>query len=112
MNEEAESSRAQISEVLDSINEGWLKGDVQKLPRFFDPGIIIVLPGFGRRIEGGNAFLVSLGVPHWRARKLGGSGRGWWRMAACPQASEAMSIQWFKDQNLVSLTERYLTLSH
>jgi RNA-directed DNA polymerase len=58
------------------------------------------------------AFLVSLGVPHWQARKLGGSGRGWWRMAACPQASEAMSIQWFKDQNLVSLTERYLTLSH
>ncbi len=58
------------------------------------------------------AFLVSLGVPHWRARKLGGSGRGWWRRAGSPQATEAMSIQWFRDQKLVSLTERYLELQH
>jgi RNA-directed DNA polymerase len=58
------------------------------------------------------AFLVSLGVPHWRARKLGGSGRGWWRMAGSPQATEAMSIQWFRHHKLVSLTERYLTLQH
>ena len=58
------------------------------------------------------AFLVSLGVPHWRARTLGGSGRGWWRMAGSPGATEAMSIQWFRDQKLVSLTERYLELQH
>ncbi len=58
------------------------------------------------------AFLVSLGVPHWRARKLGGSGRGWWCMAGSPQATEAMTLQWFKEQKLVSLTERYLTLQH
>jgi RNA-directed DNA polymerase len=58
------------------------------------------------------AFLVSLGVPHWRARKLGGSGSGWWRMAGSPGATESMTIQWFKDQKLVSLTERYLTLQH
>ena len=58
------------------------------------------------------AFLVSLGVPRKRARALGGSGRGWWRMAGSPQATEAMTIQWFKDQKLVSLTERYLELQH
>ena len=58
------------------------------------------------------AFLVSLGVPQWRARVLGGSGRGWWRMAGSPPATEAMSIQWFRDQKLVSLTERYLALQH
>lgn len=58
------------------------------------------------------AFLVSLGVPRKRARALGGSGRGWWRMAGSPPATEAMSIQWFGDQKLVSLTERYLTLQH
>ena len=57
-------------------------------------------------------FLVSLGVPHRRARSLGGSGCGWWRMAGCPQAAEAMTLQWFKEQKLVSLTERYLTLQH
>ncbi len=58
------------------------------------------------------AFLVSLGVPRKRARALGGSGRGWWRMAGSPQATEAMTIQWFRDQKLVSLTERYLELQH
>jgi RNA-directed DNA polymerase len=58
------------------------------------------------------AFLVSLGVPQWRARVLGGSGRGWWRMAGSPPATEAMSIQWFRDQKLVSLAERYLALQH
>lgn len=58
------------------------------------------------------AFLVSLGVPHWRARKLGGSGRGWWRMAGSPQATEAMNLKWFQEQKLVSLTDRYLTLQH
>ena len=58
------------------------------------------------------SFLVSLGVPPWRARKLGGSGRGWWRMAGSPQANEAMSNQWFREQGLVSLTGRYLALRH
>lgn len=58
------------------------------------------------------AFLVSLGVPRKRARALGGSGRGWWRMARSPQATEAMNLQWFRNQPLVSLTERYLELQH
>ena len=58
------------------------------------------------------AFLVRLGVPHWRARKLGGSGRGWWRLAGSPQATEAMSNQWFREQGLVSLIARYLALQH
>jgi len=58
------------------------------------------------------SLLVSLGVSPVRARRLGGSGSGWWRMAGCPQAAEAMSLQWFKDKKLVSLTERYLTLQH
>ena len=58
------------------------------------------------------AFLVSLGVPRKRARALGGSGRGWRRMAGSPPATEAMTIQWFTDLRLVSLTERYLELQH
>jgi len=58
------------------------------------------------------SLLVSLGVPYERARWLGGSGSGWWRMAGCPQATEAMGLQWFKEQKLVSLTERYLSLQH
>jgi RNA-directed DNA polymerase len=58
------------------------------------------------------AFLVSLGVPRRRARSSGGSGCGWWRMAGSPAAQEAMGLRWFKEQKLVSLTERYLTLQH
>ncbi len=58
------------------------------------------------------AFLVSLGVPRWRARKLGGSSRGWWRLAGSPSANEAMSNQWFRKQGLVSLSGWYLELQH
>lgn len=57
-------------------------------------------------------FLMSLGVPEWRAWILAKSGKGWWRMAGSPPAAEAMTLQWFKEQGLVSLTERYLALQH
>jgi RNA-directed DNA polymerase len=55
-------------------------------------------------------FLQSLGVPEWRAWLLALSGKGWWRMACTPQASEAMTIAWFKEQGLVSLVDRYVAL--
>jgi RNA-directed DNA polymerase len=55
-------------------------------------------------------FLQSQGVPEWRAWLLALSGKGWWRMAGSPQAAEAMPNAWFKQQGLVSLTERYATL--
>ena len=55
-------------------------------------------------------FLQRLGVPEWRAWILALSGKGWWRMAGSPPAAEAMSIQWFIDQGLVSLTARYTSL--
>ena len=57
-------------------------------------------------------FLRGLGVPEWRAWRLALSGKGWWRMAGSPQATEAMTLQWFKEQGLVSLTDRYLELQH
>lgn len=55
-------------------------------------------------------FLQELGVPEWRAWRLAGSGKGWWRMAGTPQASEAMPLAWFQSQGLLSLTERYTAL--
>ena len=57
-------------------------------------------------------FLRGLGVPEWRAWKLALSGKGWWRMAGSPQATEAMTLQWFKEQGLVNLTDKYLELQH
>jgi RNA-directed DNA polymerase len=56
-------------------------------------------------------FLQSLGVPEWRAWLLALSGKGWWRMAGSPQASEAMTVAWFKAQGLVTLTDRYVALT-
>jgi RNA-directed DNA polymerase len=55
-------------------------------------------------------FLQSLGVPEWSAWILALSGKGWWRKSGTPQASQAMSIAWFKAQGLVSLFERYAEL--
>jgi|TARA_B100002003_G_scaffold47098_1_gene42376 RNA-directed DNA polymerase len=56
-------------------------------------------------------FLQGLGVPEWRAWRLAGSGKGWWRLAGSPQAAEAMSLAWFRDQGLVALTARYNQLN-
>jgi len=55
-------------------------------------------------------FLQRLEVPEWRAWRLAVSGKGWWRMAGSPQAAEAMTIQWFQELGLVSLTVRYAEL--
>lgn len=55
-------------------------------------------------------FLRNLGVPEWRAWLLACSGKGWWRMAGSPQANEAMTVAWFKEQGLVNLSVRYEAL--
>jgi RNA-directed DNA polymerase len=56
------------------------------------------------------AFLHSLGVPGRSARQLAGSGAGWWRKAGTPQAHQAMSNAWFRNQGLISLSGRYAAL--
>ena len=55
-------------------------------------------------------FLRRLGVPEWRAWILALSGKGWWRMAGCPQATEAMSLKWFAKQKLIDPVQRYEAL--
>ncbi len=56
-------------------------------------------------------FLQENGVPEWRAWGLALSGKGWWRMAGSPQASEAMTIDWFNKLGLVSLANHHATLN-
>jgi len=56
-------------------------------------------------------FLMDQGVQEWRSWLLALSGKGWWRMAGCPQANEAMPIQWFEKVGLINLTSRYLLLN-
>lgn len=57
-------------------------------------------------------FLMEQGVPEWRSWLLALSGKGWWRMSGSPQANEAMPIKWFEDIGLISLTNRYMTLTN
>ena len=55
-------------------------------------------------------FLCELGLPAWRAWPLAWSGKGWWRKAGSPQASEAMSNRWFEETGLVTLVQHYAKL--
>ena len=55
--------------------------------------------------------LKKLGVPTRRAWLLAQSGRGWWRLAASPPATEGMSLAWFESLGLISLTARYEVLN-
>jgi RNA-directed DNA polymerase len=57
-------------------------------------------------------FLRRLGVPEWRAWLLALSGKGWWRMARSPQATEAMSLQWFAKQKLIDPVQKYKALNN
>ncbi|HBR10487.1 TPA: hypothetical protein DD712_04495 [Candidatus Acetothermia bacterium] len=41
---------------------------------------------------------------------VGLSGKGWRRLTGSPQATESMTVKWFKEQKLVSLTKRYVAL--
>jgi RNA-directed DNA polymerase len=57
-------------------------------------------------------FLQHLGVPKNQSWTTAACGKGWWRMAQTPSASHAMSNQWFQQQGLVNLLDRYLELQH
>lgn len=55
-------------------------------------------------------FLVKCGVPVRRAWLLALSGKGWWRRSGSPPAAEAMTLRWFADLGLVSLSAHYAAL--
>jgi len=53
--------------------------------------------------------LVRLGVPKWRAG-LGAVGKSSWHMSLSPVINEALSNEYFRNQGLKSINERYLEL--
>ena len=55
--------------------------------------------------------LGKLGVPRRRAWLLAQSGRGWWRLATSPPATEGMSLAWFESLGLSTLAARYEALN-
>ncbi len=64
-----------------------------------------------KRVKAIVDFLHRLGVPTWRAWIGALSGKGWWRLAASPPASEGMSLAWFDSLGLQSLVRRYEQLN-
>lgn len=56
--------------------------------------------------------LRDLGVPAPQAARLASSGKGWWRLSDTPQTNQAMSVDWFVQQGLVSLVSRYDSFQH
>ncbi len=54
--------------------------------------------------------LKRLGLPEWQAAKLGGSRRGWWALAATPQAQQGFGSGFFGKVGLVSLFRQWQAL--
>ena len=104
---------------LNAYLTGWVtyfryaecKGHLQRLDEWIRRKLRCVRLKQRKRAKPMADFLQSLGVPAWRAWLLGLSVKGWWRKAGSPQANEAMTIAWFREQGLVNLAERYATLN-
>lgn len=57
------------------------------------------------------AFLNEHGVPIERAWSLAATGKGWWRLAKCVPAHEAMPITWFDKIGLIQLANHHDALN-
>lgn len=63
-----------------------------------------------KRAVGIARFLMERGIDRDGAWKLGGSAKGWWRIALSPQAHRAMGRKWFEEIGLAGFTDRYMKL--
>lgn len=60
-----------------------------------------------KRASGIYRFLTSLGRSRDESRKIAGSSKGWYRLAATPATHQAMNKAWFAQQNLFDLKQYY-----
>lgn len=52
-------------------------------------------------------YLMSLGVSEKEARQIGSSGKGWWRLSRTRAVHRALDKNWFQNQGLIFLEERW-----
>ena len=52
------------------------------------------------------------GVPEYQAWIGALSGKGFWKRSGIPQSHQAMNVQWFTEQGLVNLFERWRYLQN
>lgn len=55
-------------------------------------------------------YLMSLGVAEVEARKVGSSGKGWWRLSRTRALHRALDKAWFEEQGLICLEDRWAQL--
>lgn len=103
---------------LNSFTTGWVtyfrfakaKGIFRELDSWLRRKLRCVRLKQRKRAVSIASFLQQLGVPKNRSWTTAACGKGWWRMAQTPAASQGMSNQWIQDQGLIGLTARYLEL--
>lgn len=111
-------SLERVIEELNAFLTGWVtyyryaecKSELERLDEWIRRKLRCLRLKQRKRAKPIADFLQSLGVPARRAWLLALSGKGWWRKAGSPQAHEAMTVAWFREQGLVSLSVRYATL--
>lgn len=54
--------------------------------------------------------LMSLGIDEIKSRKLGSSGKGWWRLSRTQAVHRALNNDWFKQKGLINLQETWVRL--
>lgn len=110
------ASLTAMIEELNDFTTGWVtyfryarcKGHLENLDSWIRHKLRCFRLKQCKRVNAVAMFFQALGVPEWRAWIGALSGKGWWRLAGTPQASEAMSLVWFNNQELISLSRWYL----
>ncbi len=111
-------SLARMITEVNAFLSGWLtyfryaqcKRQLQRLDEWLRHRLRCVRIKHCKRTKPLFDFLKRQGIPTRRAWMGAASGRGWWRMALTYQATEAMTLAWFKQQGLIPVTDRYLAL--
>ena len=111
-------SLERVVSELNSLIRGWVayfrlaeaKGTMRNLDAWMRRKIRCLKLKQCKRAVGIARFLMSRGVERDKAWMLGGSGKGWWRMALSQQAHLAMGKKWFKEIGLTEFEDRYIRL--
>ena len=101
----------QIVSELNPVLRGWLQyfrlAKSKRMMRNLDAWIRRKLRCYRmkqcKKVISLKRLLQSLGVAKWHSWILALSGKGHWRKSGSPQASQAMSLKWFREQGLHSL---------
>src|SRR5690348_12279269 len=115
------SAGQSLPEVIRQVNQkftGWIqyfrmarmKGLMQDIGQWLRRRLRCLRLKQCKRARAIAQFLMSLGESKDSAYKLGGSGKGWWRLADTPQAHRAMSLSWFKATGLLNPEAVYLAV--